>query len=164
MNTIKHLLLLFAISICIFSCSNIPDTTYYFSNWKEDKVELKEDLSEEDFGLISAWIYMLTNNERVKNNSIEGKTYRELFKIFKELKEKNEKISELENRMASMICWGASNNINNMIISMDLSNAEPYIKFLYNNKSYFHQSSLEEIDSFRDVEAILESSKSIEED
>ena len=159
----KKLLYLFIITgAFLASCSNIPDDLYYFDDWQDDKVMLQAELSEENFDFIYAWIYTLTNNETVKNNSIEGKTYRELFKIFKELKEKNEKISELEYRIVDMIDY--DQNINNRIIDIDLFNLEPYIKFTHNNELYLLQSSIDEIDSFRDFEALLESSKLIEKD
>lgn len=92
----KTLYLFLIISIFFTSCSNIPDDLYYFDNWKEDKIMLQAELSEDEYMLIYSWIYMLTEAETVKNDIIEGKSYKELYKMFHEGKKRNERNQRIE--------------------------------------------------------------------
>ena len=92
-----HYLLFVITSIIFASCSNIPDDLYYFDDWKEDKVMLQAELSEDDYMFIYSWIYTLTTEETVKNDIIEGKSYKELYKMFNEGKKKIERDQRNEN-------------------------------------------------------------------
>jgi len=87
----KKLIYLFVVtSIFLASCSNIPDDPYYFADWQEDKLKLEAELSKDDYMFIYSWVFFLTDEETIKNDTIEGKSYKELYKMFKEWKKKIE--------------------------------------------------------------------------
>ncbi len=88
MKKLQYLIII--TSIFLASCSSIPEDLYYFDNWEDDKVMLQAELSEDDYEFLYSFIYILTQSETTKNNMIEGKSYKELYKIFNEMKKKIE--------------------------------------------------------------------------
>ena len=133
--------------------SSVLNKTYHFSNWEQDKIELEEDLGKEDYGIIYAFIFMLTDEETVENCTLEGREYRELLKIFKEKKEKNERIGMLEYSIGDMIFVEGAR-----IIYMNLYATPPSIQFSYNNEDYSLDLSLKEIEKCSNFNELLKSS------
>ena len=87
MKKLQYLIII--TSIFLASCTSIPEDLYYFDNWEDDKVMLQAELSEDDYKFIYSWIYILTESETTKNEIIEGKSYKELFKMFNEDRKNN---------------------------------------------------------------------------
>ena len=133
--------------------SSALNKTYHFSNWEQDKIELEEDLGKEDYDIIYAFIFTLTDQETIENCTLEGRKYRELLKIFKQKKEKNERIGMLEYSIGDMIFVEGAR-----IIYMNLYATPPSIQFSYNNEDYALDLSLEEIEKCSDFNELLKSS------
>ena len=133
--------------------SSALNKTYHFSNWEQDKIELEEDLGKEDYDIIYAFIFMLTDEETIENCTLEGREYRELLKIFKESAQKNKRISMIEERFGMMIdAEGAR------MIYMNLYETPPSLQFSYNNEDYSLDLSLKEIEKCSNFNELLKSS------
>jgi hypothetical protein len=149
----RYIIILFC--FFLFSCSSALDKTYHFSNWEQDKIELEKVLGQEEYDIIYSFLYILTNNEKIENPTLEGKTYRELLKIFIETKEKSERISMLEYTLERMIYEDVEGA---RIIYMNLSENPPALQFSYNNEDYAIDLSFEEIERCSNFNNLLESS------
>lgn len=88
---IKYLLPVF-VGICLLSCSSILDKKYSEKELEEDAKNMKQEevLSEEDAKLMVGWIL----RSKLNDESLEGKTYRQILKEAKNYKDEQEALAE----------------------------------------------------------------------
>lgn len=93
----KRRILFFSLFVLVMSCSSPLDRPYKKDSLEEDVVDLKKVLTEEELGMLAAYIGL----KSMTNDKMLGKTYGDLLDEAKQMREEMQMQEEEEKRLAA---------------------------------------------------------------